>query len=199
MLLTHIYLIRHGETLWNMEERFQGQRDIDLNEEGLKQAEKLALFLASHPIEAIYSSDLKRARNTAIAISKVKNIDVETYVELRERNYGLLEGLTRDEIIARHPDIQFGPALGGTYGVETHEEMKERMTRRIIAIAKKHRNEHICIISHGGIINAFLDEISGGEYGPGKTKISNTGITHLSYHPETGWNIYTVNGIKHLM
>lgn len=99
-----IVCLRHGQTLWNVEHRFQGHSDIPLDETGVAQAARAASLLASLRPTAIVSSDLQRANDTALALGRVVGLEVSVDKDLRERRGGQWEGLTRDEIAARWPE-----------------------------------------------------------------------------------------------
>eukprot|EP01031_Cornospumella_fuschlensis_P004484 gene4484-5592_t len=104
--LTRVLAIRHGETAWNVDARIQGHLDIDLNDTGRRQALQLAQALAEgdRP-EAIYSSDLSRARETARAISQACGLPLQLEVGLRERCFGQFQGHTVEEVRARSPEM----------------------------------------------------------------------------------------------
>jgi len=95
--MTQLILIRHGETLWNTERRMQGQLDSPLTERGLWQAQQLGLRLKDEPFTTLYSSDLPRAARTAEQIAIVTGHDILTDERLRERHFGVFEGLTQQE------------------------------------------------------------------------------------------------------
>src|SRR4051794_39664659 len=97
-----VYLIRHGETLWNCEGRCQGVTDIPLTEKGYRQAHAIATALADKPLSLILSSPLQRTRETAAVIAESQGLAVETRAELREWRQGELEGLTGPELLANH-------------------------------------------------------------------------------------------------
>ncbi|WP_113704740.1 histidine phosphatase family protein [Nonomuraea lactucae] len=99
-----IVCLRHGQTLWNVEHRFQGHSDIPLDETGLAQATRAASLLASLRPTLIVSSDLRRANDTALALARLVGLDVAVDKAFRERGGGQWEGLTRDEIAARWPE-----------------------------------------------------------------------------------------------
>lgn len=101
--ITHIVLVRHGETDWNRERRLQGQLDVPLNAQGREQAAQLGRALAREPFDAIYASDLSRARETAQALAGEVGKAVRDDTGLRERCYGGFEGLTYAEVAERHP------------------------------------------------------------------------------------------------
>ena len=156
---TRIIAIRHGETDWNVAMRIQGQLNIALNEAGRRQARRLAGALADARLDAIYSSDLIRARATAQAVARRAGLEVRTDSGLRERGFGAFEGLTFPEIEQRFPDqarrwrqrdASFGPAGG-----ETLAAFFARVVARVVALAAQHRGEHIAIVAHGGVLDAL--------------------------------------------
>jgi broad specificity phosphatase PhoE len=103
-LSRRIVCLRHGQTLWNVEQRFQGHSDIPLDETGVAQAARAASLLASLRPTLIVSSDLQRANDTALALARVVGLDVAVDKDFRERGGGQWEGLTREEIAARWPE-----------------------------------------------------------------------------------------------
>ena len=103
-MTTRICFIRHGETDWNVEKRIQGQTDVPLNETGHKQALAMAFNAAHHEFHAIYSSDLKRAHDTAHMLAGRRGLEVQTTPQLRERHYGIFQGITAAEAEQRHPE-----------------------------------------------------------------------------------------------
>ena len=100
-----IMLIRHGDTDWNVEEIFRGRADIELNETGIKQAQLLAKYLGGVPIEAVYSSPLKRALKTAEIIAPLHNVDVMPSQELTDLDYGEWQGLSHDAVKDRYKTL----------------------------------------------------------------------------------------------
>ncbi|WP_312117289.1 histidine phosphatase family protein [Brevibacillus reuszeri] len=188
---TIMYLVRHGETDWNSVRRIQGHSDIELNELGLRQAEQVAGRFRGEKIQAVYSSDLCRARETASRIAQPFNFTVSTHDTLRERCYGQWEGLTYEEIRAR-----FENQDEAACGIETFECMQKRAVSALTELAKAHPNETIVVVSHGGLINSFLHFVTSGEQGTGITRIDNTGITKFRY--TDFWNVLHVNETDHL-
>lgn len=147
---TRILLVRHGETDWNSERRWQGQTDRPLNERGREQALRLADELASEPIDAVYSSDLIRAHETARIIAERLGLGVTAVPGLRERRFGSWEGM-RDEEVAHHfPGVQSAP------DAEEREEMASRVLESIGAIAQTHPGQTVLVVAHGGPIRAVL-------------------------------------------
>jgi len=100
-----LFLLRHGETDWNRERRHQGRTDTPLSEIGRTQAEAAARELKEHPIKAVYASPLRRARDTAAVIAASHGLEVETDEAFQELHFGRWEGLTREEIAARDPQL----------------------------------------------------------------------------------------------
>lgn len=160
---TRICLVRHGETEWNAARRIQGQIDIGLNETGLKQAEAAGRWLKGAGIVALYSSDLKRAWTTAQAIGAALALTPRPVPEMRERRYGVFEGLTYDEAKARHPDGYAAfEGRNADYDFEDGESLKAmfaRVTGKLQAIAAAHPGQNVVVVVHGGvldIINRFV-------------------------------------------
>ena len=156
---TRIVAIRHGETDWNAATRIQGQLDIGLNELGRWQAQRLADALADAALDAVYASDLARARDTAQPLARRAGLTVHTDPGLRERGFGVFEGLTFDEIEQRFPDgarrwrqrdASFGPDGG-----ETLNGFYARAVATVTALAARHRGQHIAVVAHGGVLDAL--------------------------------------------
>ncbi len=145
--MTTLFLARHGETDWNRELRIQGSSDIELNELGLEQAHTLAQELEHVELDAIYASDLARARTTAVAVAATHDLEVRIDPRLRERSFGSWEGLDRDDIAAL-PE-------GSRHDGESDEEVRERMLEAVQAIADAHPGEQVLIVAHGGSLNAL--------------------------------------------
>ena len=103
--MTKLIIVRHGQTLWNLERKYQGHSDIALTDTGLKQAQAVAERLAEEAVAAVYASDLSRAYKTAGYIAAKHNLTVHTVPELREIKFGDWEGLTYEEISVRWPGL----------------------------------------------------------------------------------------------
>src|SRR5437867_1816005 len=101
MTTTRICFVRHGESVWNAERRVQGQLDIPLSVTGIKQAEAVANSVAREKFDALYASDLIRARDTAEAVARQLRLPVQSHQDLRERHFGIFQGLTYDDVQAR--------------------------------------------------------------------------------------------------
>lgn len=160
-----IYLIRHGETYWNNELRFQGHTDIALNEIGLKQAELLGKYLSKMDIKAVYSSDLIRAKATAEAVACCHGTEVKTDSRLREIFFGDWEGLTYLEIKEKwSTEIETffnTPNKISTPNGESFGDVLYRSKRAFEDILGQHKDENIAIVAHGGTIRTLLCDIIG--------------------------------------
>ena len=156
--MTTVILTRHGETDWNRDHRWQGHADPSLNELGQAQARELVERLADLPLDAVYSSDLRRARETAEAVAEAKGLQVVTDSLLREIEVGEWTCLTTDEIKARFPAGWERHAAGGDGWErgETHAAMSSRIVSVVSRIAGGHPGEQILCVLHGGVIRALL-------------------------------------------
>jgi len=154
---TTILLARHGETDWNAVGRWQGHTDRPLTEQGRRQAAALAERLANVEIDAVYSSDLLRAVETAEPVARRLGLPLQTLPELREVDVGTWAGLTRDEVAERFPDgfRRWSEWQTGWDDGETYDEMGERVVGAILRLADEHPGGRILVVSHGGAIRAL--------------------------------------------
>ena len=153
-----IYIIRHGQTDWNIEHRTQGHTDIALNKNGIEQAELITQKIANLKIDNIISSDLKRAYMTAQIINKKFNKTIEEDKRLREFCFGTLEGITRDKITQEiWDDFNKNPKQ---FNAETKEEIFNRIKSFIDDIKSNNINKNTLVVTHGGpirMIKYYLD------------------------------------------
>ncbi|HKF13812.1 MAG TPA: histidine phosphatase family protein [Gaiellaceae bacterium] len=156
-MTTTILLARHGESDWNRTKRWQGWADRPLTDRGRDQARELAARLADTELDAVYASDLQRARETAEIAAGTKNLTVHTTPDLREVDVGSWSGLTRPEAEERFPD-QYARWLEGGEGWEdgeTYEQLGERVVKALNDIAVKHDSGRVLLVAHGGTIRAI--------------------------------------------
>jgi broad specificity phosphatase PhoE len=155
--VTTIFLARHGESDWNVEKRFQGHSDRPLTERGRKQAHALADLVASEKIDAVYTSPLSRARETAEIVAARAGLEPEALPELREVDTGSWSGLSRADVEARFPEgfTRWRAGRSGWEDGETYEEMAQRVICALRTIAENHPDGRVLIISHGGPIRAI--------------------------------------------
>ena len=153
-----IYIIRHGQTDWNIEHRTQGQTDIALNTNGIKQAELITQKISNLKIDSIISSDLKRAYMTAQIINKNFHKAIETDKRLREFCFGTLEGITRDKITQETWEkFNENPKQ---FNAETKEEIFNRIKSFIKDMKSEIKNKKVLVVTHGGpirMIKYYLD------------------------------------------
>jgi alpha-ribazole phosphatase len=151
--MTRLCLVRHGQTDWNLEGRYQGQSDVPLNENGRAQAQELAERLEGQPFTAIYTSDLQRARKTAEIIAATIHLPVTSEARLAEINQGEWEGQHVDAIKARYAKLwqqrTLNPANVRPPGGETVEEVAGRVYAALNSIAHLHPTGLVLIVSHG--------------------------------------------------
>jgi len=175
-----IYLIRHGETNWNRQNRLQGTEDIELNETGIAQSEKCAQAVAPIPADVILTSPLKRAKATAEIIARyMRGVPVIVEQDLIERDFGSLSGM-----VLRDKQVLLG--YGSDPRMEPFEHLAERLMRVLYRYIHESNYETILAVSHGGSINAILSYLSGGEIGTGKTVLKNVCISRLDVAPGGG-------------
>ena len=164
-MTTRICFIRHGETDWNVEKRIQGQTDVPLNETGYKQALAMAFNAAHHEFHAIYSSDLVRARDTAGMLAERRGLEVQPLPLLRERNFGIFEGLTAAEGEQRHPEAYARyKARDPEYDFETGESLKSlaaRVASAVEHIVRHHPNQLVAAVTHGGVLDILYRRATG--------------------------------------
>ena len=183
--MTEICLIRHGQTDWNALARIQGSTDIPLNETGRAQARATAEMLAGEQWDAIYSSPLSRAFDTARIIAERLDLaPIHTDRELQERHFGAAEGLNAESRRAR-----FGS--GPIPGAETWDEVLQRARRMMEKIRRAHPDQRVIVVAHGGVINGLMAFLSDGEIGPGKTVIKNASANLVIWDGE--WRIRWYN------
>jgi broad specificity phosphatase PhoE len=172
---TRFLFIRHGQTDWNVERRWQGQIDTFLNEKGRSQAEQVAELLASKQkvVKTIYCSDLQRAFHTAQIIGQRLQCDVLKDSRLREMHLGDAQGLLWHEVEERFNLLQSG--FRDIPRAETVEQLLERMQSFLTEIAAKHKNQTVIVVSHKAAIKSLILQ-GGGHEDP-----ENCSITEFEY------------------
>ncbi len=146
--MTELLLVRHGETDWNRDQRYQGHADPPLNEAGRAQARELARALAGTDLDAAYTSDLKRAAETARIILEGRDVPLFEDRGLREIDVGSWSGLTRAEIEDRYPGME-------RHDVESEEAHLSRVLDAVSRIAARHPDDRVLVISHGGSLRTL--------------------------------------------
>lgn len=189
-MTTNIVLIRHGETAWNAERRLQGHIDIGLSGEGQRQADAMARALAGEAFSAIYSSDLRRAADTAAPLARLKDLPVQQLPGLRERCYGIFEGMLYAEIEAAFPgefaawqsrDVD-AVMPEGERKAESFRQFYARTTDTIATLARRHPGRQIAIVAHGGVLEcAYRAALGMPLASPRHFQVLNASINRMSY------------------
>jgi probable phosphoglycerate mutase len=202
MEATRVIAVRHGETAWNVDTRIQGQLDIPLNRNGRWQARQLAGAVAREGLSAIYASDLGRAHETAQALAAATGLPVVTHEGLRERGFGIFEGLTFAEVEARWPeealrwrrrDPDFGPPGG-----ERLRDFYARCVATASELAARHPGEAIAVVAHGGVMDCLYRAASRAELSSPRTwQLGNASINRL-LHTAAGFTLVGWSDTLHL-
>lgn len=205
--MARLILVRHGETEWNRLSRYQGQTDIELNETGIRQAHRAAERLAREKFDAIYSSDLKRARQTAEIIASRQN-PIRAIHEsplLREMHFGDFEGLTFDQIEERYQLIfsaspswrSRGPHVRSPNG-ESIADLATRLERFWEGLSEHSPDETLLIVAHGGPIQVLICHLLGiGLEHWWQIRLSGASISILDTYPQ-GTSLALLNSTSHL-
>ena len=160
--MTTVYLVRHGATEWNEAKRAQGMADIPLTQKGREEAQLAREMLSNFPIEAVYSSDLSRAYQTALPIASAHGLEVQTDPAFREIDQGEWTGLPVEEIRQRWPDL-WGPArhYSTRPGGESPMQVRQRALAGLRKVVEAHPDGDVVIVSHGGTIRWLSAEALG--------------------------------------
>jgi broad specificity phosphatase PhoE len=201
--MTRVILIRHGETDWNATGRWQGRAPVPLNEVGMEQAQRLGRYLAAHGphIDVLYSSDLKRAMQTAAAIAAPQGLTVIPELGLREIDLGDWQGLTRAEAEAWDAEryAAYVAARGSSPPPdgESWDQVKARARRTFDDLTARYdETSTIALVSHGGTIGRLIESLFGAVERP---TLANTSITILEQtSPGAGWGLVRVAWSPHL-
>jgi broad specificity phosphatase PhoE len=194
-----IVLVRHGATDWNLEHRCQGSTDRDLSETGLHQAEEIAIRLRAETVHGIYSSDLKRARQTAEVISQHHGLPVAIETQIRELDHGHLEGLTFAEIKQNYGAFlsrwRSEPAELEVPGGERLIDVAERAWSGLNRIAARHGPaERIVVVSHNFPIVGIVCRITGTHLNNYRNfHLDPCGMTRLQRNPDGRWQVTHIN------
>jgi probable phosphoglycerate mutase len=185
--MTELHFIRHGETDWNVQRRFQGQIDVPLNVQGQRQAALLGERLAAQPAEVLLSSDLLRAQQTAAPLAAAWGRQPLLLPGLREQHFGVLEGLDVPTIQQQHPELwarwtEFRADYALPGGAESTRAFHTRVWATVQALAAEHAGRRVAVVTHGGVLDMLWRSAHGlGLDGPPRCAIPNTGINRLRW------------------
>lgn len=202
MIATRICIVRHGETDWNVEKRIQGQTDIPLNETGHAQALAMAYNASHHQFHAIYSSDLLRASATAQAIADRVGLEVKQLPHLRERHYGIFQGITATEGALLHPEAHTHYINRDlAYDFETGESMTafaKRVTAAVDWMVHHHQGQTIVAVSHAGLLDIVYRKATGRPFHtPRDFTIPNCALNWFRFDTQ-GWHLEAWDDHHHL-
>jgi probable phosphoglycerate mutase len=203
---TKLFLVRHGQSAGNAEGRFGGHSATPLSPLGFEQARVTAEALAKENINAIYSSDLLRAVQTAEPLAKLLGLEVVTNPAFRERNVGVLEGLTFDESKQAHPEDYYALVNRSVHHVitkgESYRDLLDRITVELRDIIRKHRGERIAIFTHTGALCFMTLHLLGAIHrGTKQTPwiiTSNCGINRFEIRGPRNVRVLALNDTRHL-
>ncbi|KAG7560333.1 Histidine phosphatase superfamily clade-1 [Arabidopsis thaliana x Arabidopsis arenosa] len=198
-----IVVVRHGETSWNAERKIQGHLDVELNDAGRQQAQRVAERLSKEPkISHVYSSDLKRAFETAqIIAAKCGKLEVLTDRDLRERHLGELQGLVYQEASKIRPEAYKAFSSNRTDvdipgGGESLDKLYDRCTTALQRIGDKHKGERVVVVTHGGVIRSLHERAR-----PSARKVEkilNTSVNVFRLFDGEKWTIQVWGDVSHL-
>ena len=202
---TKIYIVRHTQTIGNIEKRLTGREDYELTEIGKEYIKKLEKRLSKIKFDKIYSSTSGRAIKTIEPIAKKQNINIIKTSELCEMYFGIYDGWKWEDVNAVNPQIKQNQIetneIMGIPNQETTKEVAERMYNIIDKIVKENEGKTILISSHGVAIEAFIRKITNTKFSENKEKNSqkNTSVNIISYDSEKKqYKVELLNDLSHL-
>lgn len=185
MTLTTFALVRHGQTDWNAERRLQGATDIPLNDVGRGQARDAVAILAPYEWDAIVSSPLSRAAETADLIAEGLGLKVARRVpELTERSFGPAEGMQAG------PELEALRVPGGFKGAESEDEAADRGLAALEALAEEFRGQRLLVVTHGTLLRVSLSRAIGQTL----ASVDNAALNLAHHHAIDGWKLEYFNG-----
>ena len=199
---TTVIVVRHGETEWNRERRMQGQHDSSLSALGREQARRLGERLKTTPFQALYVSDLKRALDTARAVVNMAPVEPVVDPQLRERAFGIFEGLTAEDMKAQYPDeyARF-KTRDPDYAVPDGESARvfhQRVVAWYEAMAARHAGETVVTVTHGQVLASLFRHAQHIDLAaPRSFELYNAGLNTFVRGPD-GWRAAAMNDIRHL-
>lgn len=198
-----LYIIRHGQTDWNVQGRIQGRQDIPLNAAGRSQAQMLAKGMEKRPVTAIYSSPQLRAMETAKALAGNQGVEVIPLPELVEIGYGDWEGRTASDILTKERKLYEEwwqhPATVAPPGGETLNQVDARCKKAWERIKGGIKGD-TAVVAHGGTLAHFIVHLLEGRPDAAEIVVGNASITTIEYDPVTGQcSLAGLNDCSHLM
>lgn len=201
--MLRLFIVRHGITVWNSQSRMQGHTDVPLCEEGIRQARALAQRLAGIRLDAVWSSDLQRARVTAELIAEPHGLPVRVTDRLREQMLGEWEGLTAEEIVARGDEERLlayrrDSLANRPPGAEPLQAVWERLGAAFDAIRAETPAGHVLVVGHGGCLRAPLCRAMGAPIASmRRIWLDNASLSLIEHGPERSW-VRLLNDTSHI-
>jgi probable phosphoglycerate mutase len=205
MSTTTLCLIRHGETAWNAERRLQGHTDIPLNTKGAVQARQMAQALKNIKLsfDVLYTSDLKRAADTANAVVELFGVEPQIDSALRERHFGALQGLSISEAPLLQPEIwqahitrDLEHDLGGG---ESIQQFASRVQNALDKIQERHVGKTILLVSHGGTLDMMYRIASKQDLRAERVaSVPNASLNWITHSKASGWEVKQWGDTRHL-
>ncbi|HEX3061855.1 MAG TPA: histidine phosphatase family protein [Usitatibacter sp.] len=200
--MTRLIVVRHGQTRWNVAAIIQGQGDSELTEEGIAQAEAIAERLARERCDALISSDLGRAHETAKRIAARNGHPIVLDPRLRERAFGVGEGMTYEEVdraypgaFARTRDVDPDFVIPGG---ESRRQFHERVRAAFEAIAREHEGKSVVVVTHGGVLATFYRHVHGIDLGVAHPIAIANASYNVLRHGAGGWSVEAWSDSGHL-
>ena len=188
--MTKIYIVRHGETDWNCEGRLQGGTNTSLNQRGKQQAMACRSYFENKACNAMYTSSLDRASQTAAIINETLELPFYTLKEFAERTFGVAEGMTYEERIKNYPDKIYP-------NQESIEDLKQRISKGLQTIQHQYPEGKVILVTHGAVIHTLFTMVKNSSIYPQSDLLSNGGVS-LIYNKDGNWWLDNYNEIQHL-
>jgi len=199
---TRFILVRHGQTEWNLVERYRGRADIALNDTGREQARRIAQRLVGEPIVAVYAGPLRRTLATAEPIAAAKGLSVQLLTGLIDIDFGVWQGLTPDEVAVRYPgdyDLWLNqPDQVHFPGGESLRQVRDRAMSAVRALAEKYAGETVVLVSHKIVNKVILCAVLGLSEGAiWRIEQDNAAINRFEFQ-DGAWLVQSLNDTCHL-
>jgi len=200
--MTTLFLVRHGRTGWNKEQIFRGHKDVPLDEVGREEALLVGERLKEEGIKGVYSSPLSRARETAEAVARSHNVEVQIVEGLNDLNFGEWEGLSRQEVQERYPDLyeqwQEAPHQVIFPGGEGLDSVRIRAMKAVEDIIKQHPQEGVALVSHRVVLKVLICALLGLDNSHFWNIAQDTTAINCFQHRNGTWIVNFLNDTCHL-
>ncbi len=194
--MLELWVVRHGQTNWNLEHRVQGWTDIPLNAAGIEEAHALGQYLHGIPFLALYTSDLQRAHTTASILQGYTGIPIHVDERLREKRFGALEGQIRHQVQKQkvvRPHGVSPQVRSDDPEAESNDDLSKRILTFLNDLGNRHETGRVLIVTHGALIRALLDLSSYRE----AVSLRNTSVSRIRQH-QSNLHAVHVNWADHL-